>query len=184
MRRVSVFKTSRRSQLGFSMVEMLMAAFILAIGILGLAALQTMSIRSATGSRGLTTAVLVAEQVLDQIEANGRNTLLYARNEPQTIPTAVLTSVFLAAPVAPPAAPNLTYNFAGRPSVGDPIDNAAFFRVYIAPGRDPLADPGVVAPVTGLGGIANMVVTVQWVEDGTGVARQVVLSRRVAYATA
>jgi len=41
------------------MVEMLMAAFILAVGILGLTILQTMAIRSNTGSGAMTTAVKV-----------------------------------------------------------------------------------------------------------------------------
>lgn len=170
----------RRSKLlgqrGFSMVEMLMAAFIMAIGILGLTMLQTMSIRAAGGSKGLSTAVLIAEQVMDRVESNGRNSLLYAQSTPSQAPTAAQTDVFTAASV-------LTFNFAGRPNVGDGIDTTAYFTVNITPDTD-ASNPGVVAPVPGLGGIANMTVVVRWSEDGAVAPRQVVLTRRVAYATA
>jgi len=62
----------RPRQAGFSMIEMLMTAFILAIGILGLSLLQVMSLRAARGGRSLTTAVLVAEHVMDEAELEGR----------------------------------------------------------------------------------------------------------------
>lgn len=67
---------ARKAQSGFSMIEMLMAAFILAIGILGLTMLQVMSLRAASGSRNLSTAVQVAERIMDQIEMEGRLTWL------------------------------------------------------------------------------------------------------------
>jgi Tfp pilus assembly protein PilV len=56
------------------MVEMLMAAFVMAIGLLGLAMLQTMSLRAAGGSKNMTMAVQLAEQMMDQIELEGRLT--------------------------------------------------------------------------------------------------------------
>jgi Tfp pilus assembly protein PilV len=154
------------------MVEMLMAAFILAVGILGLTMLQSLSIKSATGSRGLSSAVLLAERVMDQLEANGRNSRLYAQNF--TVPT---TAAAFTAPVAP-----ATFNFYGRPAVGDPIDPTPYFTVNV------VANPwnGVIAPApdASFGGVAVMTVTVVWNEDAAAPARQVVLSRRVAYATA
>ena len=63
---------SSAAQAGFSMVEMLMAAFIMAVGILGLSALQVMALKSTRGSRSLSTAILVAEQILDRAELEGR----------------------------------------------------------------------------------------------------------------
>lgn len=67
-----------RSQAGFSMVEMLVAAFIMAVGLLGLTALMTMSLRTITGSKSLSTAVQLAEQIMDQVELEGRLTYLNA----------------------------------------------------------------------------------------------------------
>ena len=51
---------TRSGQAGFSMIEMLMTAFVLAIGLLGLCMLQAMSLRASRGSRSLETAVQVA----------------------------------------------------------------------------------------------------------------------------
>lgn len=185
MRRQLTRGEESRRQAGFSMIEMLMAAFILAIGILGLTALQTMSVKAATGSRGLNTAVLVAERVMDEIEANGRNCLLYVQSAVPGDPvTAHLSDVFTSPSRVPPAAPNRTYNFAGRINAADPVDPNPYFSLYIQPDITVgAAHPGVVAPVAGLGGIANMTVVVQWTETAGAAPRQVALSRRVSYAT-
>lgn len=161
-------------QLGFSMVEMLLAAFILAIGILGLLSLQTMSLKAATSGRGLTTAVLIAERVLDEIEANARNTLLYRRNSPPVALKDELIDILSPAPK--------TFNFSGRPAVGDPIDSTPYFTATVI--SNPTgSDTGVVTPVPALGGIAFEQVDVTWTETSGAPARHVVLSRRVAYAT-
>ena len=160
----------RRSQAGFSMVEMLMAAFILAIGLLGLAMLQTMSLRANTGSRSLTTAILIAEGKLDDIQTNGRATKLFARTG--GTPPGTLTTYFGAA-----AAPDLTYNFAGR-VLPDAIDNQLYFTLNVRRNI-------VVAPVSQIGGLADFTATVTWNETTVGTGsrtRQVVLTRRVGYA--
>ncbi len=82
--------TSRRgTQAGFSMVEMLMAAFILAIGILGLSMLQTMSLKAARGSKSLNNAVKLADRMMDQIEAEGRLSWLNITDNNTTPPTAL-----------------------------------------------------------------------------------------------
>ncbi len=65
---------------GFSMVEMLMTTFILAIGLLGLCMLQTMSLRASRGSRSLSTAIELAEGVMGQIEMEGRLSWLNITN--------------------------------------------------------------------------------------------------------
>jgi Tfp pilus assembly protein PilV len=54
------------------MVEMLMTAFIMAVGILGLTMLLVMSLKGSRGGRSLSTAVLVAEHVMDRAEMEGR----------------------------------------------------------------------------------------------------------------
>ena len=73
---------ARASQAGFSMIEMLMTAFIMAVGLLGLAMLQTMSLRASRGSKSLSAAVLVSERVMDQVELEGRLTWLNLTNNP------------------------------------------------------------------------------------------------------
>jgi len=80
---------SRRSQAGFSMVEMLVAAFIMGVGLMGLTALMTMSLRTITGSKSLSTAVQIAEQIMDQVELEGRLTYLNANMTQYTAPGAL-----------------------------------------------------------------------------------------------
>lgn len=58
------------------MVEFLMTAFILAIGLLGLATLQIMAVRATTSSRGISTAILVSEGVMERINAEARQSYL------------------------------------------------------------------------------------------------------------
>lgn len=69
---------SRRS--GFSMVELLLVAFILAIGLLGLTALQTMTIKGSSSNRTVNTAALISQGVLDQMEALGKARTYYLAN--------------------------------------------------------------------------------------------------------
>lgn len=94
---------ARNAQAGFSMIEMLMTAFILAIGILGLSMLQVMSLRASRGSRSLTTAVQVGEKVMDQVEMEGRLSWLNITDSQFTAPIAVPTQYVTLAPSAPPA---------------------------------------------------------------------------------
>jgi prepilin-type N-terminal cleavage/methylation domain-containing protein len=60
------------SQSGFTMVEMLMVAFILAMGLLGVASMQLVSLKATSGSQNLNTAALVADRVMDEVETEGR----------------------------------------------------------------------------------------------------------------
>lgn len=61
-----------RAQEGFSLLEMLLTAFILGIGLLGLAALQVVGIRGMGSSRQRDAAVYLASNVLDRFAAEGR----------------------------------------------------------------------------------------------------------------
>jgi Tfp pilus assembly protein PilV len=149
------------------MVEMLMAAFIMAIGLLGLAMLQTMALRSTTGSMSATSAILVAERVLDQAEALGRNSLLCSRTG-NTVPT--LNPNYFGSTTL-----TQNYNYDGTYNA-----TASFYIVKVVP-----AD--VVVSVAGVGGIKLLTVIVTWNEgvnaSNTVVPRNVTLSRRVSYAT-
>lgn len=61
----------REGERGFTLVEMLMATLILAIGLLGLAALQVASVSQGTTSRQMGTATYIAHGLLDRIQAEG-----------------------------------------------------------------------------------------------------------------
>jgi len=154
-------------QSGFSMIEMLVAAFIMAIGILGLTLLQTMAMRTRGGTKSMTSAILVAERVLDQAEALGRNSLLCSRTS-STVP--VLTPNYF-------GAGNLTQYF-DYDGTSNPA--ASYYTVTITPTDQ-------VVPVAGVGGIKTLQVTVQWSEEvnasKVAINRNITLSRRIPYAT-
>ena len=59
-----------KSQTGFSLVEVLVALFVLSIGLLGLAALQTTSLQYNTGSYFRTQATFLAYDIIDRMRAN------------------------------------------------------------------------------------------------------------------
>lgn len=81
---------------GFSMVELLLAAFIMAIGLFGLLGLQLASIKQNTQSRSRGTATMLAHNLLDRITAIG--TLAVADRSNNNTPAPY-------DPAAPPANP-------------------------------------------------------------------------------
>ncbi len=90
--------TSNCGQRGFSLIEVLVALLVLAIGLLGLAGLQTLGLKFNTQSYQRTQAVLNAYDIVDRIRANTSG-----------IAAAVYDDIDIA---APPSAP--------------PVDCAAF----------------------------------------------------------
>jgi type IV pilus assembly protein PilV len=55
---------------GYSLIEVLVALFVLAVGLLGLAALQTTSFKFNSDSYARTQATLIAYEIIDRIRAN------------------------------------------------------------------------------------------------------------------
>jgi len=153
------------------MVEMLLAAVVMGIGLLGLAMLQTMALRQNTGSRSLSTAVLLAEGILDDAQARGRSARLFSQ-QGSTIP-----ATFQALFTAPTT---FQCNYAGRrlPDTQDPV---AYFTVQTTP-------TVVSQPVPQVGGLIDLTVTVTWTEgtnpNGSARQRQVTMTRRMSYANA
>jgi prepilin-type N-terminal cleavage/methylation domain-containing protein len=163
-------KTPLQTQRGFSMVEMLMTAFILAVGIMGLTLLQVMSLKGARGGKSLGTAVQVGEMVMDQIEMEGRLSWLN------------LTATQLAAPGAlgaltyiNQAHPTQNFNIQGEVTLTPAVDG--FYAVNTT-----WANVGNA----GTGTISDFTVDVLFSDQadpvsGIKIPRHVVLTRRVLH---
>lgn len=67
---------SRGTQRGFSLIEVLIAVVVLSIGLLGIAALQGVSLRAGNEAQARTEASLAAYDLLDRIRANRNATEL------------------------------------------------------------------------------------------------------------
>ncbi|MGY3265250.1 type IV pilus modification protein PilV [Lysobacter sp. HA35] len=61
---------ARRASRGFSLIEVMVAVLIMAIGLLGFALMQTMGMRFAESSNYRTQAINLAYDLLDQMRAN------------------------------------------------------------------------------------------------------------------
>jgi type IV pilus assembly protein PilV len=71
-------------QRGFTLIEVLIAALVLSIGLLGLAALQTVSLRMTQGSYLRSQATNLAYEIADAMRANRTNAAAYAGNHTAT----------------------------------------------------------------------------------------------------
>lgn len=181
MRHMQRTGVSIQAQRGFSMVEMLMTAFILAVGIMGLTLLQVMSLKAGRGGKSLSTAVQVGEMVMDQIEMEGRLSWLNLTATEVRVPPPLTSLQYVGR--MPLAAP-LPFTTKGRTPLTlplspgqDPIDAAVFYQVTV-----------VEANVRNLatGRMGDFVVDVLFsdqVNPATGVAipRHVVLTRSILH---
>jgi type IV pilus modification protein PilV len=79
---------------GFSLIEFLLAAFIMSIGLLGLIALQTMALAQTGNARGRTTASYIASGILQRAQAEGQQSY-FAKLNSTTVPAAYV-AVFTA----------------------------------------------------------------------------------------
>jgi type IV pilus modification protein PilV len=173
-------RSGRDAQAGFSMVEMLMAAFILAIGILGLSMLQVMSLRASRGSRSLTTAVQVAEAMLDQVEMEGRVSWLN-----------VTDTQMAAAPAPPPfqyvnqaGAVVRTFTVKGRTpdaTATDPADLQPFFTATLNRSQAAVATSASGQVIHDFTVNVTFADTVQANGTPTLIQRSVVLTRRILH---
>ena len=74
-----------RREAGFGLIEVLVALLILAIGLLGMASLQTASLKQTTGSQARTQAIFLAEDLVERIRANRPNRDQYVLNDPDPV---------------------------------------------------------------------------------------------------
>ena len=75
----------RQNQQGFGLIEVLVALLILAIGLLGMASLQTTSLQQTTGSQARTQAILLAQDLVERIRANRPNRAAYVLDDPDAL---------------------------------------------------------------------------------------------------
>lgn len=64
-----------RPQHGFSMIEVLVTLVILAVGLLGLAGLQSVGLKNNHSSLGRSTATVLAYNIIDRMRSNCQNAL-------------------------------------------------------------------------------------------------------------
>lgn len=171
--------TNRGSQAGFSMVEMLLTAFILAVGILGLTMLQTMSLKASRGSRSLSSAILVAEQVLDRVEMEGRLSWLNISDTSRTAPGLADLPNLRYITIAMGDTLVETFNSKGGvvdPTSPDPASQTPFYTVTTS--RVP-----ALAAVEGR--LSDVNVQVQFMDDvdqnNVPIVRTVSLTRRIVH---
>ncbi len=70
----------RSSQRGFSLIEIMVAVFVLSIGLLGMAALMATSLRNSQSAAYRSQAINLAYDALEMMRANKVNTRAYRRN--------------------------------------------------------------------------------------------------------
>lgn len=76
----SGFPGTISAQHGFGLIEILVALLILAIGLLGMASLQTKGMQMTTGTQARTQAILLADDLIERARANRQNLAQYAVN--------------------------------------------------------------------------------------------------------
>ncbi len=163
--------TFDHAQRGFSLVELLLTAFIMAVGIMGLTLLQVMALRGARGGQSLATGVQVAEMVMDQIEMEGRLSWLNLTASQAATPAALTTLKYInKVPLADP----LPFTIKGQVPVAgatDPADAATFYTAVIGQANIGTAGNGV---------ISNFTVIVSF-SDQANAPRQVRISRSILH---
>ncbi len=155
-----------------------MTAFIMAVGILGLTALQVMSLKATRGSRSLGTAILVAEQVLDQAEREGRLSWLNLTDTNATNPAALAGLKYIN--LASDSSVVDKFNSKGGPVDASSMDLTEAMTFFTATTTR-------VAPTKAkTGSLSELTVVVQFVDEadksGIGVKRYVRLNRVITHA--
>lgn len=142
---------------GFSLIEFLMVAIILGIGLLGLAALTTTAMRSYGGSRSRDAAVALSSSVLDRLSLDGRISA-QLRNIGSAIPASALVANAVDGAVNPytdPATALGTFDLQGQPSAAAPVFTVSWVR---------RATKSIAPVASSQSAASEVVVNVQWSE--------------------
>jgi len=187
MKETAIRTRGSRAQDGFSMVEMLMAAFVLAIGLLGLASLQVMSMKATRGGKSLNSAVQVAERVMDQIEMEGRLSWLNVTDSAYATPTALDTLSYIGKNYSKVGE---TEDYSGKLYLVFDDQGKALSDTPTAGGEKPtgryVATITATAPVAGsTGRISDFTVTIEFADQvdksKQPIQRTVSLTRRILH---
>jgi type IV pilus assembly protein PilV len=90
MRRASAYRPGRR-QSGFTLIEVLIALLVLAVGLLGLAMLQTMNVRFTQSANYRTQAINLADTLMDQVRSDRAQVASYTGDYTATTTAAACT---------------------------------------------------------------------------------------------
>lgn len=84
--------SSRRAMQGMSLIEVLVSVVIIAIGLLGIAAMQSMALRGGQSSLESSQAVMQTQSILESMRANRANVAAYATGGRVCNPAAVVSA--------------------------------------------------------------------------------------------
>jgi hypothetical protein len=151
-------------------VEFLLVAFILAVGLLGLGAMQVATVRGGAGAETRLTAATLANNTLEEILAEARQVFLARRGQDPPGPAALKYTV--------PGPGPWVLRFArdGQPAPGGGDAQPAFFTVAVtrsAPGGHAVLDTFAAA--------REFRATVAWMEGTPPVPRTLSLTRLITY---
>jgi len=149
-------------QSGFSLIEALVAFLILSIGMLGIASLQTMSVKAGHTATLRTAAVMKADEILESIRANPTVLLSYANSTAESGTDNGCAETTTAAVLCAPAQLALDDIFRWKSSLTDVLPNNTSTTASVV-----VTAP--VAPET----MTNIVVSINWSErnvDAAGAA--------------
>jgi len=163
MRVHSILAHGRRSQqaqqTGFSLLEVLIALLILAVGLLGLAALQNMGLRLNSQSYERTQATILIDDMVDRMRANSAGVVAGDYNS--LMPT--LTNV------PPTAAQNCEVTVCASTSAVASYDANRWITTIAGTGAQRAALAGGMGRITPAGGVAGggllFDISVSWQEQ-------------------
>jgi len=152
-KRVFSQRAAKNKQLGFSLIEALVAFLILSIGMLGIASLQTMSLKAGHTATLRMAAVMKADEILESMRANPTAVLDYAAGTGDSGADNGCSQTTVAAVVCAPTQQAADDIFRWKRSLTDVLPNDASTTASV-----------VVTPPVPPETMINIVVTINWSE--------------------